>query len=83
MSHTNFILSRRCAFYFKSGKPMSNVDILGTSKYRPIKYRLGDQFNPLNQLKSQQSSTPLIYKDLIYESDVVDENLTNYEGYTN
>jgi len=58
---------------------VSNVEILGKPKYRPIKVRLGDQFNPLNQLKSNQSGAPLLYADLVYERDVTEENQTNYQ----
>jgi hypothetical protein len=58
---------------------MGNVEILGRPKYRPIKVRLGDQLNPLEQLKSKQSSIPLLYADLVYERDVTEENQTSHQ----
>ncbi len=83
MSHNNFILPRELAFYFKSGESMSNVEILGKPKCQPIKVRLRDELNPFNQLKSKTTALPLTYTDLVYERDVTDQNLTNYEGSTN
>ncbi len=53
---------------------MSNVEILGGPKYRPIKVQLRDEFKTLDLLKSKESNLPLTYVDLVYERDVVDEN---------
>lgn len=58
---------------------MSNVEILGRPKYLPIKVRLRDQFNPLNQLKSKESNLPLTYVDLIYVRDVVYERPATHQ----
>lgn len=78
MSHNNFILPRESAF-FKSGEPMSNVEILGKPKCQPIKVRLRDELNPFNQLKSKTTALPLTYTDLVYERDATEENQPSYQ----
>jgi hypothetical protein len=62
---------------------VSNVEILGRPNYQPIKVRLRDELNPLNKFKSKKSNPPLTHTDLVYERDVTDENLANYEGSMN
>ncbi len=57
---------------------MSNVEILGRPRYRPIKVQFRDEFKPLNLLKSKGSNLPLTYTDLVYERDVVDTNSDKY-----
>lgn len=58
---------------------VSNVEILGKPKYRPIKVRICDDFNLLEQLKSKQSNIPLTYSDLVYERDGIEENQVSYQ----
>ncbi len=57
---------------------VSNVEILGKPKYRPVKVQLRDEFKPLNLLKSKESNLPLTYSDLVYERDAIDENLATH-----
>lgn len=57
---------------------MGNVEILGKPKYHPIKVQLGDEFKPLNLLKSKESNFPLTYTDLVYARDAIDENITTH-----
>jgi hypothetical protein len=57
---------------------VSNVEIIGKPKYRPIKVHLGDELKLLNLLKSKEPILPLTYSDLVYERDVIDENLTTH-----
>ena len=58
---------------------VSNVEILGKPKYRSIKVRLRDQFNPSDQLKSKESKLPLSYVDLVYMRDPVDKNQASHQ----
>ena len=56
---------------------MSNVEILGRPLYLPVKNKLQKEQNPLVQLKSKESKSPLTYVDLVYERDATEENQTS------
>ena len=48
---------------------MSDVEILGRPLYRPIKHRLMDDQNPLDQLKSKESKKTLANSEIEYVRD--------------
>lgn len=58
---------------------VSNVEIIGKPKYRPIKVQLRDELKPLNLLKSKKSNLPLTYSDFVYERDAIDEALATHQ----
>ncbi len=48
---------------------MSDVEILGRPLYRPIKHKLQEDRNPIDQIKSRESNKPLTYSDIEYVRD--------------
>ncbi|BEI33736.1 hypothetical protein PHIN5_11040 [Polynucleobacter sp. HIN5] len=51
---------------------MSNVEILGRPLYRPVKHKLHENRNPLDQLKYKESNKSLTYSDIEYVRDEKD-----------
>ncbi len=51
---------------------MSNVEIVGRPLYRSVKYRLQEDQNPLDQLKSKESKKTLANYEIEYVRDEKD-----------